>query len=145
MEQELFFSDSGNATRLAWLAVVGVGEYVMVTAAVMADLYSGLRKAQRNGIRRTSNGLRRSVSKLGSYLTLLLLLSIVDAVAIAATLYFQSEGHTSVPPFIWMTTLGSIGQVAIEAKSIIENIPNGSKLLALARKTIHIILHRFAP
>lgn len=43
-----------------------------------------------------------------------------------------------------MTTLGSIGQVAIEAKSIIENIPNGNKLLAFARKAIHIALHRFA-
>lgn len=142
MQGEIITGTAETVSQIAWMAVVGVGEYVMVTMAVMIDLCSGLRNARRRGIRTSSRGLRRSVSKLGSYLTLLALLSIVDSVAAAATVYFRSQGHGILPPFPWLTSLGSLAQVIIEAKSVIENTANGDKLLTLGKRAWHIALHR---
>lgn len=142
MMAEIITGTGNTASQIAWMAVVGVGEYAMVTMAVIIDLWSGLRNARRRGVRTSSRGLRRSVSKLGSYLTLLVLLSIVDTVAAAATIYFRSHGHAMFPPFPWLTSLGSLAQVIIEAKSVIENTANGDKLLSLGKRAWRLATRR---
>ena len=59
-------------------AVMMVAEYVLVLAAVLADLWSGLRKARRRGEARRSEALRRTVSKLGQYYNAMFALTVVD-------------------------------------------------------------------
>ena len=39
------------------------GIYLMVLLAIMADLWSGVRKAKKNGIARSSYGFKRTIDK----------------------------------------------------------------------------------
>ena len=50
--------------RVVMAAVMMVAEYVLVLAAVLADLWSGLRKARRRGEARRSEALRRTVMSM---------------------------------------------------------------------------------
>lgn len=97
-------------------------EYGVVVAAVTADFVSGVAKARRAGIARTSSGYRRTFDKLGRYLTALGGLSMVDAVLIAAVICLRCTGGLTLPLLPVMTTLGSLGMALIEAKSICERV-----------------------
>lgn len=55
------------------------GIYLMVLLAIMADLWSGVRKAKKNGIARSSYGFKRTVDKIARYYNVLLALTVVDA------------------------------------------------------------------
>lgn len=114
-----YLSDSTVRLIIGVTAILAV-EYVCVLGAVLADLRSGILKARRNGVRRTSRGYRRTVEKLGRYYIMLMAMTFVDVMIIVASLYLKSVAGWNVPPFPWFSTIGAIGLSVIELKSICE-------------------------
>ena len=103
-------------------------EYSGVLLSVLADLVSGVRRARREGQSCTSRGLRRSVAKLSSYFLSLFCLTVVDGMIVAAIITLPSLGKSFLPPFPYLTTVGAVSLVLIEAKSIAENSPHRARL-----------------
>ena len=110
----------GEAMRLWWIVGVVVAEYVLVLAAVGADMTAGIRKARSRGEATRSRALRRTVDKLARYYNVLVVLSVVDAMQIAGAWFLRAVEGYNVPTVPLFTLLGSIGMAAIEVKSIFE-------------------------
>lgn len=106
--------------RLWWLLGVVVAEYVLVMAAVGADMASGIRKARRRGEVTRSRALRRTVDKLARYYNVLVVLTVVDTMQIAGAWFLRAVEGYGVPTVPVFTLLGSLGMAAIEVKSIFE-------------------------
>ena len=98
----------------ALLTVLGV-LYACVFVSVLIDLFFGVKHAKRLKIARTSFGYRRTITKLTSYFGLMLMLSIAD---IAASIIFKMP---------YFTVIGAIGIVAVESKSVFENLKQQEK------------------
>ena len=121
MEATEMIRTSPDACRLLWMAGIVVAEYVLVLAATLADLASGIRKAKRRGEPACSRGLRRTVDKLARYYNVLAVLTVVDAMQIIGMLYLRTVEGYSLPTFPIMTLLGALGMAFIEVKSIFEH------------------------
>jgi hypothetical protein len=89
--------------------------------SVLIDLFFGVERARRLKIVRTSFGYRRTITKLTSYFGLMLMLSI------AASVIFKMP---------YFTVFGAIGIVAVEAKSVFENIQKDEKNIAEVQKLL---------
>jgi hypothetical protein len=97
------------------LLTVLVVLYACVFVSVVIDLFFGVRRAKRLKIVRTSFIYRRTITKLTSYFGLMLMLSIAD---VAASVIFKMP---------YFTVIGAIGIVAVEAKSVFENLKQQEK------------------
>lgn len=106
------------------LLTVLVMLYACVFLSVPIDLFFGVKRAKRLKIVRTSYGYRRTITKLTSYFGLMLMLSIAD---IAASVIFKMP---------YFTVAGAIGIVAVEAKSVFENIKKDEKNIAEVQKLL---------
>ena len=91
--------------------------HAMVLVAIFVDLAAGWRKAKRLGQARTSKALRRTVSKINSYYSCLLLLSMVD-VALYLIDVWERFG---VPELPYFAALGTVFILIIELRSVYEN------------------------
>jgi hypothetical protein len=98
--------------------------YACVFASVLIDLFFGVKRAKRQKILRTSFGYRRTITKLTSYFGLMLMLSIAD---IAASVLFKMP---------YFTVLGAIGIIAVEAKSVYENLKQEEKSVEEVQKAL---------
>lgn len=116
-----------------WLLVLLGADYVGVIAAVAVDLRSGLRKSTRLGRRHTSRGYRRTVDKALRYLATLLSLTLVDFILVLAALCLRITAGWSLPALPWLTTAGALFMMLVEAKSVVENLHEGSDLAEAAR------------
>ena len=103
-------------SRLWWLLSVVVTEYVLVLAAVGADMASGISKARKRGEATRS----RTVDKLARYYNVLVVLTVVDAMQIAGAWFMRAVEGYAVPTVPLFTLLGSLGMAGIEVKSIFE-------------------------
>lgn len=121
MENAEFIGASEDACRLLWVAGIVVAEYVLVLAATLADLASGIHKAKQRGEPARSRGLRRTVDKLARYYNVLAVLTVVDAMQIIGILYLRTVEGYDLPTFPIMTLLGALGMAFIEVKSIFEH------------------------
>lgn len=113
-----------NHHFLSSLLILLSVEYLGVLLAVLADLVSGLRRAQRENRPCSSRGLRRTVAKLSSYYLAMFCLSVVDSIMIVAVITLEELGRSTIEPFPYLTTFGSLSLALIEAKSIAENSPH---------------------
>ena len=111
-------------SHLNALLIVLVILYACVFLSVLIDLYFGVKRAKRLKIVRTSFGYRRTITKLTSYFGLMLMLSIAD---IAASIIFKMP---------YFTVIGAIGIIAVEAKSVFENIRKDEKNIAEVQKLL---------
>ena len=93
---------------------------IEVLLIVIADFWSGITKAKKNGVVRSSYGFRRTVDKLGRYYNIMFALLILDAMQITAIWYLETYYQYKIPLFPFMTLLGAIGLSIIEIKSIYE-------------------------
>lgn len=107
-------------SRLWWLLSVVVTEYVLVLAAVGADMASGISKSRKRGEATRSRSLRRTVDKLARYYNVLVVLTVVDAMQIAGAWFMRAVEGYAVPTVPLFTLLGSLGMAGIEVKSIFE-------------------------
>lgn len=94
--------------------------YTGVLLAIVADLWSALRKARQHKIPRTSRALRRTVEKIASYYNCLIALTIIDAMLIISCTYLNLTIGWHIPPIPIFTLLGSIALSLVEVKSICE-------------------------
>lgn len=118
--------------ELVPMAALVLVDYVSVTAAVGVDLVSGLSKAGREGRRRTSRGLRRTVSKLTGYMMMLAAMGLLDFVLTTSAVYLHVAHGVSIPVLPLFTTLGALGLCIIEGKSVVENSRNRDEIARLA-------------
>ena len=84
-------------SRLWWLLSVVVTEYVLVLAAVGADMASGISKSRKRGEATRSRSLRRTVDKLARYYNVLVVLTVVDAMQIAGAWFMRAVEGYAVP------------------------------------------------
>ena len=105
---------------LATALLLVIIEYSGVLLAIVADLWSGLRKARLAKIPRTSRALRRTVDKIARYFNTLLALTILDGMIIACVIYMQIANIASLPIIPIFSLLGAIALTSIEIKSICE-------------------------
>lgn len=87
---------------------------------VMADLWSGVRKAKKNGVARSSYGFKRTVEKLGRYYNVMFALMVIDSMHMSCIWYLNQYHGYNLIFFPFITLLGSIGLSLIELKSIYE-------------------------
>lgn len=106
---------------LLWAAGFVAVEYLCVLLAVLADLWSGWRKAGRRKERRTSRGLRNTVDKVARYFNALIALTVIDIMIIAGAAYLRSTQGWNIPIFPVCTLVGAVALALIEVKSICEN------------------------
>lgn len=87
---------------------------------IALDFWSGVRKAKQRGEEITSDGWRRTVTKLARYYNFLLAFMVVDAMQIAGFWYLNNYWGYRVPLFPVMTLIGALIVAAIEIRSIFE-------------------------
>ena len=104
------------------------GIYILVGIMILADLWSGIRKAKRLGEARTSYGYRRTITKIAQYYNVLIALTIVDAMQMSAIWYLESFYEHKIPMFPFITLIGAILLCFIEIKSIYEKAENKVRL-----------------
>lgn len=114
--------------------------YIEVLCMIGADFWSGVRKARKNGIVRSSYGFRRTVEKIKEYYNAMIALTIIDAMQITAIWYLETYYRYEIPMFPFITLLGAIGLSVIEVKSIYEKAEDkqrfheaGSLIATIAR------------
>jgi hypothetical protein len=104
------------------------GIYILVLLAILADLWSGVRKAKQNGIVRSSYGFKRTVDKIARYYNMLFALTVVDAMQMTAVWYLATYYDYRLPMFPFITLVGAIGLALIEIKSIYEKASDKVKI-----------------
>ncbi len=104
------------------------GLYMLVLLAMMADLWSGVRKAKRVGIATSSYGYKRTIDKAVRYYNFLVALTIIDAMQMAAIWYLEQFYGYRLPFFPFITLSGAIGIGLIEIKSIYEKAEDKIKI-----------------
>ena len=80
---------------------------MLVLLAMMADLWSGVRKAKRVGIATSSYGYKRTIDKAVRYYNFLVALTIIDAMQMAAIWYLEQFYGYRLPFFPFITLLGA--------------------------------------
>lgn len=104
------------------------GLYCGVLFMILADLWSGVRKARQNGVIRSSYGFRRTVEKLTKYYNLLVVMTLIDAMQMSAIWYMEVYYQKSFILFPFITLVGALGISLIEVKSIYEKAEDKVKL-----------------
>lgn len=118
------------------------GIYMMVLLSILADLWSGLRKAKKNGIVRSSYGFKRTVDKVARYYNALIALTLVDAMQMASLWYLETYYEYHIPIFPFVTLGGAVGLCIIEIKSIYEKAEDKVRVESLAKTVGEVIAHR---
>ena len=122
--------------------LIACGIYLMVLLSVLADLWSGVRKAKKNGIARSSYGFKRTVDKIARYYNVLLALTVVDAMQMSSLWYLEKYYSYHWPIFPVVTLIGAIGICLIEIKSIYEKAEDKVRIENVANMAGKIITNR---
>jgi hypothetical protein len=125
MIQNLFqeFDFSPMKLHICWLALV----YLGVMLAMLLDLITGVRKAKKAGIARTSEGYKRTCDKAIKYIFPMLCLSCIDMMV-----------SSLIPLPLFTMALGAFN-IFCEFKSVMEKT-HEKKEIRNAEKTMSIIL-----
>lgn len=94
--------------------------YILVLLAILADLWSGVRKAKLRCEVRSSFGFKRTVDKLARYYNALFALTIIDIMQMVAVWYLDVFYKYEIPIIPLISFIGAIGIGLIEIKSIFE-------------------------
>lgn len=88
--KNLKFNTMIDTKTIFILLGIVVIEYVGVLLAVIADLWSGWRKAGKRGEQRTSRALRRTIDKMARYFNALISLTLIDVMVISVVCYLRN-------------------------------------------------------
>lgn len=110
---------------VAWLCF---GLYLTVLLLVIADLWSGVRKAGQRGEVRTSYGYRKTITKLCRYYNAMMALTFIDCMQIGSIWYLNNYYTYNIPIFPFVTLIGAIGIGIIEVKSIFEKADEKARM-----------------
>ena len=106
--------------KIIVLLIILFSLYILILFMIGLDFWSGIRKAKKNNIVRSSYGFRRTVEKIKEYYNAMTALTIIDAMQVSVIWYLETYYKISIPMFPFITLLGAIGLSAIEVKSIYE-------------------------
>ncbi len=106
--------------KLITLIAIILGIYLLVMIMILADLWSGIRKARQCGEARNSIGYRRTVSKFAQYFNMLIALTVMDAMQMSAVWFLEVYYSYALWMFPFLTLLGALFLSFIELKSIYE-------------------------
>lgn len=104
------------------------GIYLLVMFAILADLWSGIRKAKQLNITRTSYGYRRTITKISQYYNVLIALTVADAMQMSAVWYAEQYYEYKILFFPFVTLIGALLLCLIEIKSIYEKAEDKVRL-----------------
>ncbi|GIM61128.1 hypothetical protein CAPN008_11780 [Capnocytophaga canis] len=104
------------------------GIYMLVMIAILADLWSGIRKAKQMNVARTSYGYRRTITKIAQYYNVLIALTVVDAMQMSAVWYAEQYYEYKIILFPFVTLIGGVAFCLIEIKSIYEKAEDKVRL-----------------
>ena len=105
------------------LFVVGwmlFGIYIEVFIMILADLWSGVRKAKVRGEVRSSYMYKKTIDKIARYYNAMIALTVIDCMQMGGVWYLDGYYSWSVPIFPIVTLLGALGISLVELKSIYE-------------------------
>jgi len=119
-----------------------VSIYVLVLIMIFTDLWSGVAKARKSGVVRSSYGFRRTIEKTARYYNVLLALTVIDAMQIVSLWYLETYYDKIVPMFPFLTLIGAIGICLIEVKSIYEKAEDKVKILEVGDLAGKIITNK---
>lgn len=121
---------------------ISLGLYALVMCCILADLWSGVRKAKRLGVARTSYGYRRTISKIAQYYNVLIILTLIDVMQMASLWYLEVYYQYFLPIFPFITLIGAIGICLIEFKSIYEKAEDKVRFDNAGEAIRKIITHK---
>ena len=131
--------------KLIALVIILFLLYILILFMIGLDFWSGIRKAKKNNIVRSSYGFRRTVEKIKEYYNAMTALTIIDAMQVSVIWYLETYYQYSIPMFPFITLLGAIGLSAIEVKSIYEKAEDkqrfheaGTLITSIAKKRTNI-------
>lgn len=114
--------------------------YLFNVIAIMADLWSGIRKSKKQGIYTHSYGLRQTTSKISRNFNILFGCTIVDLIIIVGEFNtFVSSIINLSPNVPYITFIASIVLCGIEVYSIFEKDENKGKYIEAARFAKEVI------
>ena len=87
---------------------------------ILADLWSGTRKAKQRGEVRSSYMYKKTIDKIARYYNALIALTVIDAMQMGGVWYLDGYYSWSIPIFPVVTLLGALGISLVELKSIYE-------------------------
>ena len=105
------------------LFVVGwmlFGIFIEVFIMILAELWSGVRKAKVRGEIRSSYMYKKTIDKIARYYNAMIALTVIDAMQMGGVWYLDGYYSWSVPIFPIVTLLGALGISLVELKSIYE-------------------------
>lgn len=102
---------------VAWMLF---GIYIEVFIMILADLWSGVRKAKIRGEVRSSYMYKKTIDKIARYYNALIALSVIDVMQMGGVWYLDGYYDWSIPIFPIVTLLGALGISLVELKSIYE-------------------------
>ena len=132
------------------LFVVGwmlFGIYIELFVMILADLWSGIRKAKVRKEIRSSYGYRKTINKVARYYNALIALTVIDAMQMGGVWYLDNYYECRIPIFPVVTLLGAIGMSLVEIKSIYEKSDEKVKddYKELASLMAEIVKHKSEP
>ena len=96
------------------------GIYLEVFVMILADLWSGVRKATKRGEVRSSYGYKRTIDKIARYYNALIALTVIDSMQMLGIWYLTCYYGWTIPIFPVVTLFGALGISFVELKSIYE-------------------------
>lgn len=114
---------------------------------ILADLWSGVRKAKLRGEVRSSFGYKKTIDKIARYYNALIALTVIDVMQMSGVWYLDGYYGWSVPIFPIVTLLGALGISLVELKSIYEKADEKVKsdYKEVAALTVEIAKHKTEP
>lgn len=108
--------------------------YLFNIIAILADLWSGIRKSKKQGIYTHSYGLRQTTSKISRNFNILFGCTIVDFIIIVGEFNHFMSGIINLSPNVpYITFIASIVLCGIEVYSIFEKDENKGKYIEAAK------------
>ncbi len=103
----------------------------LVLLSICGDLFSGVRKARKAGIQRSSVGFRRTVDKICKYFNSLFSVGVIDSFIMLSIYIFQTKGMLSYFPLFPPFTIAMGAYLSfIEFRSVFENLEDKEKAKA---------------
>lgn len=135
----LFFDPQGTGVFLLFGGLL----FVATMFVVACDLITGVKRAKKQGIYRTSRKLRRTVEKISNYTMFLLLCFVADAVLHTAFHLLDISWFNLPVPILGLVFFVYV--LWIEVKSIIENTTNDKDRQTLkgAEQLIEILAKKY--
>ena len=85
--------------KLIVLLIILFSLYILILFMIGLDFWSGIRKAKKNNIVRSSYGFRRTVEKIKEYYNAMTALTIIDAMQVSVIWYLETYYQYSIPMF----------------------------------------------